>query len=160
MLVGREIWAKYRDAIRKPVAPDHVSLSTGKPTSCSSALPQFPATLANDGRTRDTGAFWATDVHTDSDPWWQVDLETPTSISRVVIVSYYGDQRYYGFTVQTSLDGKSWDVVADRRDNQLPSTQAGYTCQFEPRERGFVRVTMPHNSANTGRHLVEVMVYD
>jgi alpha-N-acetylglucosaminidase len=27
VLVGQEIWARYRDAIRKPVAPDHVSLS-------------------------------------------------------------------------------------------------------------------------------------
>ncbi len=132
--VSREIWAKYRDALGKPVAPDHVSLSTGKPTQCSSALPPYPASLANDGRTRDTDAFWATDVQVDSDPWWQVDLEKPTSIGRVVVVSYYGDQRYIGFTVQTSLDGKSWEMVDDRRNNTLPSTRAGYTCEFAPRK--------------------------
>ena len=141
------------------VTPDRVSLSTGKPTQCSTALPQFPASLANDGRTRDTNAFWATDVQTDRDPWWQVDLEEPVSIGRVVIVSYYGDERHYGFTVQTSLDGRTWDTVADQRDNQLPSTREGYACEFAPRETRFVRVTLPHNSANTGRHLVEVLVY-
>jgi hypothetical protein len=98
-------------------------------------------------------------VQTDREPWWQVDLEEPTSIGRVVIVSYYGDERHYGFTVQTSLDGKTWEMVTDWRDNEQPSTRAGYTCQFETRAARFVRVTMPKNSANTGRHLVEVMVY-
>ncbi|MHB0958063.1 MAG: alpha-N-acetylglucosaminidase TIM-barrel domain-containing protein [Pirellulaceae bacterium] len=160
VLVAQEVWTKYRDLVRKPVPPDHVSLSTGKPTQSSTALPQYPGSLANDGRTRDTNAFWATDVQSDQDPWWQVDLEEPTSIGRVVIVSYYGDERYYGFTVQTSLDGKTWDTVADRLDNRLSSTRTGYTCEFEPRSVRFVRVTMPHNSANTGRHLVEVMVYE
>ncbi|MHB8973930.1 MAG: alpha-N-acetylglucosaminidase TIM-barrel domain-containing protein [Pirellulaceae bacterium] len=160
VLVAQEVWAKYRDRVRQPVPPDHVSLSTGKPTQCSTSLPQFPASLANDGRTRDTSAFWATDVQTDREPWWQVDLEEPTSIGRVVIVSYYGDERHYGFTVQTSLDGRTWETVADQRDNEQPSTRAGYTCQFEPRSARFVRVTLPQNSANTGRHLVEVMVHE
>jgi len=158
--VCRELWGKYREAVGQPIPPDRVSLSTGKPTRCSSFLPSFPANLANDGRTRDTGAFWATDVHTDTDPWWQVDLESPTTISRVVVVAYYGDERYYGFTVETSLDGTNWEIVADHSDNKLPSTRAGYTCQFEPRSARFVRVKQPSNSANTGRHLVEVMVYE
>ncbi|NLX57054.1 MAG: alpha-N-acetylglucosaminidase [Planctomycetaceae bacterium] len=160
VLVSQEIWAKYRESICQSVGPNQVSLSTGKPVSCSSALPQYPATFANDGRTRNTNVYWATDVEIDSEPWWQVDLETPTSISRVVVVPYYDGQRYYGFTVQTSLDGETWKTVADRRDNQLPSTRAGYECRFEPHAARFVRVTMPHNSANTGRHLVEVMVYE
>ena len=159
VVVSQEIWAKYRESICQSVGPNQVSLSTGKPVSCSSALPQYPATFANDGRTRNTNVYWATDVEIDSEPWWQVDLETPTSISRVVVVPYYDGQRYYGFTVQTSLDGETWKTVADRRDNQLPSTRAGYECRFEPHAARFVRVTMPHNSANTGRHLVEVMVY-
>ncbi len=77
----------------------------------------------------------------------------------MVVVSYFGDERYYGFTVQTSQDGQTWEIVADRRDNTLPSTHEGYTCPFEPRRVRFVRVTLPHNSANTGRHLVEVMVF-
>ena len=161
VLVGQELWAKYRDAIRKPVAPDHVSLSTGKPTACSSVIaadsrPRWPTTAAH-ATPAPSGPPMCRST---ANPWWQVDLEAPTAIGRVVVVSYYGDERYYGFTVQTSLDGKSWDVVADQRDNKLPSTRAGYTCQFAPRKARFVRVTLPHNSANTGRHLVEVMVYE
>lgn len=158
--VAREVWSKYRDQVHNLELPDRVSLSTGKPAQSSTSLPQNPASLANDGRTRDTNAFWATDVQADADPWWQVDLEKPARIGRVVIVSYFGDERHYGYTVQTSLDGQTWEVVVDQHENQQPSTRSGYECTFPPRDARFVRITLPHNSANTGRHLVEVGVYE
>ena len=113
--------------------------------------------MANDGWSNWTDAFWATDVTKDPDAWWQVDLEQPTTVGRVVVVCYYGDQRFYGFTVETSLDGKTWDMVADRRDNREPATAEGYTCRFPPRSVRYIRVRQTHNSANTGRHLVEVL---
>ncbi len=140
--------------------PNVPSLSTGKPTQCSQALPAYPASLANDGRSDDTDSYWATDIQLHpGDAWWQVDLGTPITIGQVVVVAFYGDQRYYGFAVETSLDGQAWNMAADRRDNRQPATAAGYTCRFEPRTARFVRVTQTTNSANSGRHLVEVMVY-
>jgi hypothetical protein len=156
---SQELWQKYRESYLAPDKLDSVSLSTGKPTSCSTALAQYLAEYANDGRSRDTNAFWATDINIDQDPWWQVDLEQPTTVGRVVLVSFYGDDRYYGFTIETSLDGKRWKVVSDQRANKSRSTRLGYTCQFDPHQARFVRVKMPTNSANTGRHLVEVMVF-
>ena len=81
-------------------------------------------------------------------------------VGRVVVVAFNGDTRYYGFTVETSLDGQTWDMVADRRDNKELSTAEGYTCRFEPRPVRYLRVTQTHNSANTGRHLVEVMAFE
>lgn len=153
--VARKLWEKYREAFQ----PDAVSLTTGKPTTCSQALPPYPAYLANDGWANGTDGFWATDVTKDPDPWWQVDLERPTAVGRVTVVCYYGDERHYGFTVETSLDGTTWDVVADRRENREPSTAEGYTCRFSPRPIRYLRVRQTHNSANTGRHLVEVMAW-
>jgi len=141
--------------------PNVVSLSTGKPVQCSHALPNCAAELANDGRNDDCDSYWATDVQQQpGDAWWQVDLEKPTTIGRVVVVSYYGDVRHYGFTIETSLDGMAWEMVADWRENRQPATANGYTCLFEPRPARYVRVTQMLNSANTGRHLVEVMVYE
>ncbi len=141
--------------------PNAVSLTTGKPATCSHSLPSHPAKLANDGRSNNTESFWATDVaQHPGDVWWQVDLKEPTAVGRVVVVGYYGDKRHYGFTVETSLDGKQWEMVADRRDNKRPSTRAGYTCRFQSRPVRYVRVTQPHNSANTGRHLVEVTAFE
>ena len=141
--------------------PNAVSLTTGKPSTCSHALPSYPAGLANDGFSNNTDRYWATDVNLHpNDAWWQVDLQKPTTVGRIVVVAYYGTPRYYGFTVETSLDGKTWDMVADRRENKKLATAQGYACQFEPRPVRYIRVTQTHNSANTGRHLVEVMAYE
>jgi hypothetical protein len=141
--------------------PNAVSLTTGKSATCSHALSRHPAQLANDGRSNDTDSYWATDVQRHAgDAWWQVDLEKPTSVGRIVVVGYYGDNRYYGFTVETSTDGEEWDMVADRRDNTAPATENGYTCRFTPRQVRYIRVTQTSNSANTGRHLVEVMAFE
>jgi hypothetical protein len=138
------------------------NLTTDKPVSCSSALPGFPAELANDGLRDSADAHWATDVVTQHDPtpWWQVDLGADTTVGRIVVVPFYDGKRFYGFTVDLSSDGQTWTRAADRRDNQEPATKEGYTCRFEPVKTRFLRVTMTGNSANTGRHLVEVMAYE
>lgn len=152
--VARRLYDKYMTGV-----PSAKSLTTGKPVTCSSASPGMEPALANDG-TIDTESYWGTDITKDKDAWWQVDLEKETTVGRVVIVSYYGDQRYYGFKVETSVDGKSWDVAADRRDNKEPSTETGLACTFSPRSARYIRVTVTGNSANTGRHLVEVMAFE
>jgi alpha-N-acetylglucosaminidase len=157
---ARRLWAKYQPAFRKSLEPEVVSLTTGKPATCSHALAAHPARLANDGRRRNTNQFWATDVNVSKEAWWHVDFEKPVTVGRVVVVGYFGDQRYYGFTVEVSRDGQQWEVIADRRDNKDPATADGYTCTFPPRPARFLRVTQTHNSANSGRHLVEVMAYE
>ena len=63
------------------------------------------------------------------------------------------------YFVETSTDGRTWDMVADKRNNKAASTNRGHTCLFEKRETRYIRVTQTSNSANTGRHLVEVMAY-
>ena len=154
---ARRLWAKYGDALLRREA---ASLTTDKPVSCSSALPPYPAHLANDGRRGNRHSYWATDVAQDPEPWWQVDLEKPTTVGRVVVVLFYGDKRHYGIVVETSLDGRKWETAADLRENTEPSTRTGMTCRFEPRPVRFIRIRVPRNSANTGRHLVEVMAFD
>jgi hypothetical protein len=135
------------------------NLTTGKPVTCSFALPGLEANLANDGII-DTESYWATDVTQDKAAWWQVDFEQPEKVGRVVVVCFFGDTRYYGFTVEGSNDGKQWTMLADRRKNTDPSTRAGYECKFAPREIRYMRVTQTANSANSGRHLVEVMAFE
>ena len=88
-----------------------------------------------------------------------MDLERPVKVGRVVVVGYYGDPRYYAFTVEASKDGEHWEMVADRRDNHDLSTRAGYTCLFTARETRYLRIRQTFNSAKTGRHLVEVMAF-
>ncbi|MCX6927021.1 MAG: discoidin domain-containing protein, partial [Verrucomicrobia bacterium] len=90
-----------------------VNLTTGKPVTCSFSLPGMDATLANDGW-NDSNSYWGTDITQDKAAWWQVDLEKEATVRRVVVVGYYGDNRYYAFTVEGSLDGQKWDLLADR----------------------------------------------
>jgi alpha-N-acetylglucosaminidase len=154
--VAGRLWAEYAAGF----VPEAPSLTTGKPAICSHSLPANPARLANDGRRNDPNRHWATDVaRHPNDAWWQVDLQEPETVGRVVVVGYFGDSRHYGFTVETSPDGRDWDLVADWRANKEPSTSEGHSCRFKPRPVRFIRVTQNHNSANTGRHLVEVMAY-
>jgi len=143
-----------------PFEPDSPSLTTGKPASCSKSLGPHAADLANDGFANDTNSYWAMDVAGGDPAWWSVDLEKPALVGRVVVVAYYGDNRSYGFTVETSLDGKKWDLAADMRQNTTPSTAKGYVCKFRPRKARHIRITQTRNSANTGRHLVEVMAFE
>jgi len=158
--IARQLWAQYGPVILNGGERELESLTTGKPVQCSHTLPGHPAHLANNGRSSNTDQFWATDVTIDPAAWWQVDLEKPTTVGRVVVIGYYGDARHYGFTVATSLDAQSWELAADWRDNSAPSTAEGYNCEFVPRSVRYIRITMSRNSANTGRHLVEVMAYD
>lgn len=155
--VSRRLWEKYAEAfaVRKTA-----SLTTDMPVTCSHALPAYPAALANDGWADDTDSYWATDVGGGGEAWWQVDLEKPTTVGRVTPVFFFGDHRWYGFTIETSLDGQQWEMVADRRDNREPSTPEGIPCTFTPRPARYIRVTLTHNSANTGRHLVEVLAFE
>ena len=155
LAIAAELWAKYGDAFK----PDSPSLTTGKPATCSKSLPPYPARLANDGYAGDTNRFWAMDAAGGDPAWWQVDLEKPTEVDRVTVVFYYGDNREYGFRVETSLDGKDWQTVADRTETKVPATREGTECKFPPRKIRYLRVVLTHNSANTGRHLVEVMAF-
>lgn len=149
--LARRLYAKYA-----PRPMPHLGLD--QPATCSFALPGMAASLANDGLI-DTESYWGTDISKDPAAWWQVDLGQPAMVGRVVVVGYFGDDRHYGFTVEGSLDGVTWKLLADRRDNTLPATKDGYTCTFEPQTVRFIRVTQTANSANTGRHLVEVMIH-
>jgi alpha-N-acetylglucosaminidase len=157
LAVAKALWEKYDEAFK----PDSLNLTTHKPSTSSGVWSTSVPGLANDGYAGNTDQYWATDVTQQTGPaWWQVDLETASVIGRVIVICYYGDERTYGFTVETSLDGGDWDMAADQRANRQVSTAQGYTCTFEPREVRYIRVTQTHNSANTGRHLVEVLAYE
>lgn len=157
--LARQLWEKYGPELRKSVEPDAPSLTTGRPAKCSSALPGYPPELACDGRTRSTDRYWATDIKQDPFPWWQVDLGAPTKVGRVVVVAYFGDERSYGFTVEGSNDEAAWQTLAEQRVGEALSIPDGYACRFAPREVRFLRVRETANSANTGRHLVEVSAF-
>jgi hypothetical protein len=84
VLIAQKLWKKYGTVLM----PDAPSLTTDKPVTCSKAIARFPAALANDGRVMDTNRYWAMDAAQGERAWWQVDLEKPTTVGRVVVVGY------------------------------------------------------------------------
>jgi alpha-N-acetylglucosaminidase len=167
--IAKELLEKYGEDLAFPKVIKHLALN--KPVKSSAALAGMDAALANDGII-DTYSFWGCDVkNKTASAWWQVDLEKPETVSKVVVVGYYADKRSYEFYIEGSLDGKTWKLLADKRgeasnretaDKQKPaalSTENGYVCEFAPQKIRHLRVTQTGNTANTGRHLVEVQVF-
>ena len=160
LAISRALWEKYHERLRRSFGPEATSLTTGKPATCSSQQPGCPASLANDGRAKNTDRRWATDIGIDKDPWWRVDFQKLTKVGRVVVFVCFGDERFYGFLIEGSVDGEKWDVLADWRKNKEAATASGYTCTFAPVEIKYLRIREPKNSAHSVVDLVEVLAFE
>ena len=86
-----------------------------------------------------------------------IDLNGYYDLSNVNVITYYGDGRYYYFTVETSVDGRTWTVAGSKTDNTVADA-SGTDIETHATAR-YVKVTITLNSKNTSAHLVEVSVY-
>ena len=104
------------------------SLTTGKPASCSAALPGMDAQPSPTTAVLTPRATGARMLPRTRRAWWQVDLgrrrRWAASWSSVTMATNVTT----AFTVEVSGDGRAWTMAADKRDNKELSTQAGYTC--------------------------------
>ena len=132
------------------------NLTTGKPVTASNSHPNGKPEYAVDGVV-DRDFHW--DGPGGAPQWWQVDLQDSHKLSKIQVVTYWDDQRYYKYTVEVSLDGKAWNPVVDYSQNTNVATKEGTMHTFDPIIARYIRVTMLHNSANPGLHLVEVRAY-
>ena len=138
------------------VPPKMPNLATGKKVTVSGGTqsPQNPE-LAVDDNLDLASSWWASPAP----QWLQVDLGEVYEIGRVEVFPYWDGTRYYQYTVQASLDGTDWTMLADRSKNTAPATQKGDEIRFATMKARYVRVTMLKNSANEGVHLVELRVW-
>ncbi len=95
-----------------------VPVSVGRPAAASSATAGTLPSAANDGQTT---TRWSAASPQSYPQWWMVDLGTPTTV-RGVKTSWYGNRRAYRYRVETSLDGVTFTVAADRSRNQTKGT--------------------------------------
>ena len=152
---GRPQGEPWRRAFQQLDA--ETNLTTGKPVTASdvvaeSTLPEH----AVDGIV-DRNFHW--DSSAGAPQWWQVDLEGSHKLSQVQIFTYWDDNRHYRYRVEVSLDGNSWNEVVDFSKNRQKATSKGFMHDFDPIIARYIRVTMLHNSANPGLHLVEVRAF-
>ncbi|HWA82135.1 MAG TPA: alpha-N-acetylglucosaminidase TIM-barrel domain-containing protein [Fimbriimonadaceae bacterium] len=127
----------------------------GKATDDGHTEPGGSPQNAIDG---DMDTYWAASP---SPCQWKLDLGAVHPIKTIQLFPYWGDGRYYQFTVEVSADGEKWSTVVDQSKNEQPSTAAGQKSVLAaPVSARYLRVNMLRNSANVGVHLVEVRVYE
>jgi hypothetical protein len=90
--------------------PGNINIAAQKPTRASSEMEGFTANKANDG---DRTSDWQLKSGS-ATAWWQVDLESLYTISRVNIQFISVDIGKY--VVEVSKDGQSWEKIYSQND--------------------------------------------
>ena len=98
-------------ALRKPALQSSVSLYS---------IGRTPAEDAQGGNNGHVSGRYGFHTATERDPWWQVDLEDSFLVRRVVIYNRSDHAvRLKWFTVLGSRDGKKWEELFRKTDNQV-----------------------------------------
>lgn len=96
-------------------------LSYDKPVKASSELEDYPAQNITD---EDIKSYWVAQDNSDQQ-WLEIDLEKPADIYAIQV--NYNDYKsnmfgkikglHHRYTIEGSVDGKSWQILVDRSDN-------------------------------------------
>jgi len=165
------VTARYFDAVNKPLgrivqerytlANVEENLTTGKPATASRHGSGEGPELAVDGMVEVRSAFDPTFWGSAPYPqWWMVDLEKTANLKEIHLYTYWGESRYYQYTIEGSIDGKTWVTLVDASGNTAVADENGYKHTFKPTPARYVRVNMLKNSANVGVHIVELRAYE
>jgi len=156
--VAKELFRRYRDWPEEwgPYSPA-MGIAVGKPVTISGGtVHNHQPERAVDGDSWNTDSAW----HAAPVPQWiRIDLEKPAKIDRVQVFNRWAHE-VYQYTVEVSADGETWTTVADMSKNERRATSLGFLHTFKAVTARYVRVTILHNSANPGIHLVEVRVFE
>lgn len=87
--------------------------------------------------------------------WLRVDLGDVQQVGAVVLRT---PKQVYHYRVEVSVDGKAWELAAEKTDDVKGSLQPGLTHAFNPRAARYVRVTVTKNPKNAA-HICELEVY-
>ncbi len=151
----KAIMQAYRPAFRKYfVPPPPPGLEADATITESSHEADHDCSQVIDGMIELGSAWWAGP----GPQWVKIDLKSAKSVRAIEVYPYWGDGRYYQYTVEVSTDGQTWEQVGDMRTNTKSATSKGDRFSFDPMKMRYVRVNMLHNSANPSMHLVEVRI--
>ena len=138
-----------------PYSPE-MGIAVGKPVTISGGTSEnHQPERAVDGNFWEIDSAW----HTAPLPQWIcVDLEKPEKIDSVQIFPRWNNE-YYQYTIEVSLDGKTWTLVADMSRNETFATSMGSLHRFKPAAARYVRLTTLNKNVASGLHLVEIRVF-
>ncbi len=109
------------------------NIAFGKPVTASSYYNEDykPEYAVDDNN----GTLWR--PKSCQEEWLQIDLESPKKISRIWI-QFELPTNYYQYYVETSLDGKKWEMFSDKRHNTLSGSPL---VEYGNAEARYVRLT-------------------
>ncbi len=117
-----------------PLAVKSANLALGKSVAASSFYDEnFRPEFAVDDN---NGTLWR--PRTAGQEWLEIDLGEPLEIRSVWTQFEYGTQ-FYQYLLETSLDGRHWDIFADKRNNRLAGSPMA---DFGDATARFVRLTI------------------
>ncbi len=114
---------------------------------------------AVDGRHDSAGSHWAAE---NIPVWLTVQLKEPRDLNLIRLWTFWDNRRVYQYVIEGSLDGATWTVLGDKRQNSVPQSDAGETFLFPTAKVKYVRTTFTSSSAGkvTGGHIVEIEGYN
>ncbi len=168
--VSREMWNKYgwqmwqqghKAGYTPPKRATPPGIAVNKPITATDTDGDKKAEYAVDGEVMDRNLSW----------WSKrpasltVDLQKVQKVLGFQVYPYWNGQRYYQYTIEVSVDGKTWQKAVDMSGNTQKATAGGHLHSFKiTMPTGFtgryVRLNMLKNSANPGVHVVEFKVFD
>ncbi len=135
--------------ISSPAAlfPGWMLLSYGKNVTVSSSVDTLPGKFATDENIR---TYWAS-KSANTDEWIIIDMEKPSNVYAIQInfaehnTRIFGrnDSIYYQYLIESSSDGNSWNVLADKTGNTL-DTPHDYLVLKQPLRCRFLKLTAFH----------------
>jgi hypothetical protein len=87
---------------------------------------------------------------------WVITLPKMYLLQEIRMLLWDGSERFYQYTIETSTDGKNYQMAADCSKGEYRSWQA---LKFPPRLAKFIRLKGLLNSSNQGFHVVELEAY-
>ena len=131
------------------------SIALNKPTTCQSySYEGVGSSMANDAD-GSNDSYWAADSYPQ---WWVVDLEDVYDLSGVVVRNYVDGDRYYQYTIESSIDGQTYTQVAAKANTNV-ATDAGDSYPLSSTSARYLRVNITFNSVNPSIHMCDFRAY-
>ena len=89
-----------------------------------------------------------------------IEMAMPRKMNELEVVTWWGDGRAYRYTIEASVDGKTWKQIVDMSKNTQGSSPEGYKHTFDLMSVRYLRFHMMGNTTNNHGHLVEVRAFN
>ncbi len=142
----------------RSVAANAGNLFLNAKVSATGQYANYAPAFAVDGARQSSESYWAAENLPQA---LMVDMGAVKTLAEIRLVPYWADRRAYGFKIEGSADGKTWQTLVDQTANTLCKGAKGFVCGFPAAQVRYVRTTMTRNSASqkSGAHIVEIEGY-